>query len=308
MAQLQPRDPFGKAEPSDGAEDVFAALSGRLGLTVPHEWWPSAHLLKSFEAAGFSHVQVDAPPPSVLEDTRLVTRHAAALRESLGVTGLSLVLHAPAGLRLGTAAGDRAMDGLIDYMAEADAEQAVYHALAYRDQPESEDALRAEMGSLRRAARRAELHGILISIENLAPLYPGREVLSASPMSLRTAARRLTSEGVGLCLDLGHAHITAELRHTSLECLIEPVMDAVTLIHAHDNYGARRNSAPGEALGVDPLRLDLHLPPGRGTLPWGEVAQHVMRCGAPVILEVHPPFRPKVAELHDAGSLLFATS
>ena len=27
---------------------------GRLGLTVPHEWWPSAHLLKSFEAAGFA--------------------------------------------------------------------------------------------------------------------------------------------------------------------------------------------------------------------------------------------------------------
>jgi sugar phosphate isomerase/epimerase len=90
--------------------------------------------------------------------------------------------------------------------------------------------------------------------------------------------------------------------------LVEPVMDAVTLIHAHDNYGARRKPAPKGALGVDPLRLDLHLPPGRGTLPWGEVAHHVMRCGAPVILEVHPPFRPRVAELHDTGSLLFATS
>jgi hypothetical protein len=29
---------------------------------------------------------------------------------------------------------------------------------------------------------------------------------------------------------------------------------------------------------------------------------------APVILEVHPPFRPRVAELHDTGSLVFATS
>jgi len=308
MAQLQPRDPFGHPGPTDEAGGVFAALSGRLGLTVPHEWWPSAHLLKSFEAAGFSHVQVDAPPASVLEDTRLFTRHAAALREALAVTGLSLVLHAPSGLRLGTAAGDRAMDGLIDYTVEADADQVVYHALAFLDEPESEDPLRAEMTSLRRAVRRAELHDILIAIENLAPLYPGREVISATPMSLRTAARRLSSEGVGLCLDLGHAHITAELRRTSLECLIEPVMDAVTLIHAHDNYGARRAQALGGTLGVDPLRLDLHLPPGRGTLPWGEVAQHVMRSGAPVILEVHPPFRPRVAELHDTGALLFATS
>jgi sugar phosphate isomerase/epimerase len=308
MAQLQPRDPFDQTAAADQAENVFAALLGRFGLTVPHEWWPSAHLLKSFEAAGFSHVQVDAPPPSVLEDTRLVTRHAAALRESLGVTGLSLILHAPAGLRLGTAAGDRAMDGLIDYVVEADAEQIVYHALAYPDVPRSEDPLRAEMTSLRRAVRRAELHDIRIAIENLAPLYPGQEVLSASPMSLRTAARQLSSEGIGICLDLGHAHITAELRRTSLERLVEPVMDAVTLVHAHDNYGARRRSGPQGALGVDPLRLDLHLPPGRGTLPWGDVAQHVKRCGAPVILEVHPPFRPRVAELHDTGSLLFATS
>ena len=308
MAQLQPRGPFDQTAQDNGAADAFSALDGRLGLTVPHEWWPSAHLLKSFEAAGFSHVQVDAPPPSVLEDTRLVTRHAAALREALGTTGLSLVLHAPAGLRLGTAAGDRAMDGLIDYLVEADADQVVYHALAYLDEPDSERALRAEMQSLRRAVRRAELHDILIAIENLAPLYPGREFVSASPMSLRAATRRLTSEGVGICLDLGHAHITAELRHTSLENLVEPVMDAVTLIHAHDNYGARRDPAPRGSLGVDPLRLDLHLPPGRGTLPWGDVAQHVMRSGAPVILEVHPPFRPRVAELHDTGSLLFATS
>lgn len=308
MAELQPRGPFDQAVPTDESGSVFSALAGRFGVTVPHEWWPSVHLLKSFEAAGFSHVQVDAPPPSVLTGARLAMRHAGALRDSLATTGLSLIVHAPAGLRLGTADGDRAMDGLIDYVVEAQAEQIVLHALAYPDEPGSQDALRAEMCSLRRAVRRAELQGIVIAIENLAPLYPGREVISASPKSLRTAARQLTSEGVGLCLDLGHAHVTAELRHTSLTSLIEPVMDAVSLIHAHDNYGARRDPAWNGALGVDPLRLDLHLPPGRGTLPWHEVAPVVMGTGAPVILEVHPPYRPRVSELHDTGSLLFATS
>ena len=308
MAQPKPRGSSDEAAAEGGADGVFAALSGRLGLTVPHEWWPSAHLVKSFEAAGFSHVQVDAPPASVLGDPRLVTKHAGALRSSLATTGLSLIVHAPGGLRLGTAAGDRAMDGLIDYAVEADGEQVVYHALAYPDVPESECSLRAEMGSLRRAVRRAELHDIVIAIENLAPLYPGPETVSASPLALRTVARRLSSEGVGLCLDLGHAHITADHRHTSLERLVEPVMDAVTLIHAHDNYGARREAPRGGAMGVDPLRLDLHLPPRRGTLPWGDIAHHVVRCGVPVILEVHPPFRPRAAELHDAGALLFATS
>ena len=285
---------------------MFSVLTGRLGITVPHEWWPSAHLLKSFEAAGFSHVQIDAPPATVLGETRHVTRHAGALRESLGTTRLECVLHSPAGLRLGTAAGDKAMDGLINYAMECGAGQIVYHALALVDEPESQGALHAEMCSLRRAVRRAEINGLVIAIENLAPLFPGPETQSANPMSLRAVAKRLSSEGVGLCLDLGHAHISAQLRRTSLAGFIEPVLDSVTLVHAHDNYGARRDQDGSRALGVDPVRLDLHLPPGRGNLPWHEVAPLVMRTGVPMILEVHPPYRPRSAELHDTASVLFS--
>lgn len=307
MAELQPHGPFDRAAEDSAPADVFSALTGRYGLTVPHEWWPSAHLLKSFEAAGFSHVQVDSPPMSVLDDARLVTKHAGALRESLATTGLSLLLHAPSGLRLGTLEGDKAMDGLIDYATEAGAEQVIYHALSLPDEPASEEGLRNEMISLRRAVRRAELHGFRIAIENLAPLFPGLESISANPMALRAAAKRLSSEGVGLCLDLGHAHISAQLRKTSLAQFVEPVLDVVSLIHAHDNYGARRDGASPAALGVDPLRLDLHLPPGRGTVPWPEVAPLMMRSTAPIVLEVHPPFRPRVAELHDVGALIFTT-
>ncbi len=307
MAELQPHRPVEGAADAAHPADVFSTLSGRLGLTVPHEWWPSAHLLKSFEAAGFSHVQIDAPPQAVLGATRFVTRHAGALRESLETTRLSCVLHAPARLRLGTAAGDRAMDGLVDYAVECGAEQVVYHALALPDEPESHNAVKNEMASLRRAVRRAEINGLVIAIENLAPLYPGPETMSANPMSLRSVAKRLGSEGIGICLDLGHAHISAQLKRTSLAGFIEPVLDTVTLIHAHDNYGARHEASGQGALGVDPVRLDLHLPPGRGNLPWHEVAPLVMQTGVPMILEVHPPFRPRSAELHDSASVLFAS-
>ncbi len=281
-------------------------LAGRLGLTVPHEWWPSAHLLKSFEAAGFSYAQVDAPPDSVLSDTRLCTQHAIALGQALATTGLGAILHAPAGLRIGTPHGDRAMDGLIDYAAEVGAAQIVYHALALPDEPESEDRLRFEVRSLGRAARRAEDLNLRVAVENLAPLYPGIETLSSNPMSLRGLAHRLDSEGIGVCLDLGHAHVVAELRRTSLERFIEPVLDAVTLFHAHDNFGARRGDGDGDALGVDPLRLDLHLPPGRGTLPWHAIGPLISAHRAPVMLEVHPPYRPRAAELREDAALLIS--
>jgi sugar phosphate isomerase/epimerase len=123
-------------------------------------------------------------------------------------------------------------------------------------------------------------------------------------MSLRSLAHRLDSEGVGVCLDVGHAHIVAEQRHTSLEMLVAPMLDVVTLFHAHDNFGARRGYQHGDALGVDPLRLDLHLPPGRGSVPWHAIGPLIAAHSAPVVLEVHPPYRPRAAELREDAAVL----
>jgi sugar phosphate isomerase/epimerase len=275
------------------------ALAGRTGLTVPEGWWPSAPLAKSLEAAGFSWAQVHAPPAPVLRDPRASTRHAAALREALRTTGLGRVVHAPAGLRAGSREGDRAFQGLLAYAAEIGAGFVVYHACALPDSPGSEDALLFEARSLAGLADRAERLEVTIALENLAPVYPGPELASADPMILRGLAHRLGSERVGLCLDLGHAHITSELRHTSIERLCEPVEDVVRLFHLHDNLGGRLRPA-GEARGVDPLRLDLHLPPGRGTLPWERVTPLLARHEAPLVMEVHPPFRRRAGELRSS--------
>ncbi len=271
------------------------ALAGRAGLTVPQDWWASAPLLKSLEAAGFAWTQVHAPPASVLADPRACTRHGGALGEALATTGLGCVVHSPQGLRAGSRDGDRAFEGLLGYAAEIGAEFVVYHALALPDAPAGEDRLRCESRSLTALAGRAERLGVTIAIENLAPVYPGPEMLSANPMSLRGLANRIGSDRVGLCLDLGHAHVTADQRRTSIERLVEPVLDVTCMFHLHDNLGARRAGGP-TALGVDPLKLDLHLPPGRGTLPWERLASRLAAHRAPLVLEIHPPFRPRAAE------------
>jgi sugar phosphate isomerase/epimerase len=271
-------------------------LAGRLGLSVPHEWWASAPLLKSYEAAGFDWVQLHAPPSSVLTVARLTTSHAAAAAAALATTSLAAVLHAPAGLRAGTREGDRAFEGLLSYAAELGASQVVYHALALPEGRASEDALVAEARSFIRHARVAERLELTIAVENLAPLYPGPEALSANPTMLRGLIRRVGSPALAICLDLGHAHITADLRNTSVELLCEPVLDLVSVFHLHDNLGARRRTT-GDELGVDPLRLDLHLPPGRGTLAWDRVAPLLAAHRAPLVCEVHPPFRPRAGEI-----------
>lgn len=296
----RPKSPAAGPRDADPAD----ALSGRLGLSVPNEWWATAPLLKSYEAAGFDWVQLHSPPASILGVARLTTAHARAAARALAPTSLRAVLHAPPGLRAGSREGDRAFEGLLSYAAEAGARAVVYHALALPEGRGSEAALTAEARSLARHARVAERLDVEIALENLAPLFPGPETLSANPMMLRGLVRRIGSPAVSICLDFGHAHIVADLRSTSVELLCEPVLGQVGLIHLHDNLGARRR-AGGDEQGVDPLRLDLHLPPGRGTLPLNRVAGAIAGHSAPVILEVHPPFRPRPSELYaSVGTLL----
>src|SRR4029077_13034361 len=123
--------------------------------------------------------------------------------------------------------------------------------------------------------------------------------LSFTPLILRTMAKRISSPSVGLCLDVGHANIVANLRRTAPMELIEPVLDRAVLFHLHDNLGARRGD-PGSPE-IDPLRLDLPLPPGRGKVPWDRLAPLFARKGAaPLLLEVHPP-RPSAANLFEAA-------
>ena len=61
-------------------------LGDRLGLTVPHEWWAAPALVKSFEAAGFGWLQVDAPPAAILASAGHRAAHAAAVAASLAAS------------------------------------------------------------------------------------------------------------------------------------------------------------------------------------------------------------------------------
>ncbi len=267
------------------------SIEARLGLNVPAEWWPSPDMLGEIEAAGFSHVQLPAPPTSVLSDTRNCIRHARAVGATLAGTGLRAVLHAPGELLAGTQVDDRALAGALSYAAECGAKQVVYHSQCVVDGREAQDRLLAETRSLAILARTAERVGVTLALENLAPVFPGPETVSANPLAVRALVRRLDSPAVRMCLDVGHANVIAGLRRTSLHRMIAPVLDVVSLFHVHDNLGARWRPAD-QRDGFDPLRLDLHLVPGEGSINWFQVAATLADHPAPLMLEVHPPRAP----------------
>jgi sugar phosphate isomerase/epimerase len=229
----------------------------------------------------------------MLADRERCRRHARALRAALAPHGLRLVLHGPDDLSAGTIEHDRAFDGLMDYATQAGAELIVYHGVDFAIAEGASAAARldermaAEERSLQRLAGRAEILGLVIAVENLAPAWPAPAApprVGHDPLAVRDLVRRIGSPGVGMLLDVGHAHLAAAVRGESAEPWVRAVLDDVVLFGVHDNLGARRHDLG--APGVDPLRLDLHLPPGAGCLPWDRLGPLLAGHPAPLVLEV----------------------
>lgn len=272
---------------------VTTELGTRLGLNVHRDQWPTAALLDSYGSAGFSWVQVHTPPRPMLADRERGRRHARALRAALAPHGLRLLLHGPGDLSAGTIEHDRAFDGLMDYAAEAGAGLVVIDVM---DFPVGEGAaaaerlrerLAAEERSLRRFAQRAEALGLTLALKNPAPAYPSRTAHAGHDvLAVRDLVRRLGSPAAGLLLDVGHAHLVASLRGESAERAVRGALGDVAAFALHDNLGARRHDLG--APGVDPLRLDLHLPPGAGCLPWDRLGPLLVEHPAPLLVDVEP--------------------
>ncbi len=275
-------------------------MHDRLGLNLHRDAWPTARVLAAHEEAGVRWLQVHTPPAPMLADRARCRRHARALRAALEASSLRLVLHAPDNLSAGTIEDDRAVAGLLDYAAEAGAELVAYHGLNFvdaggPDRPRAHERARLEEGSLLSHLQRAHTLGVTIAIENLAPVHPGPPRLCHDPLAVRDLVRRLASPAAGMLLDVGHLHITADASHSDPALVAAAVAPDVVLFHVHDNLGVRRRDIG--APGIDPLKLDLHLPPGRGSLPWGRIAATLRDHDAPLLLEVEPSQRPALPEL-----------
>ncbi|HEU5360170.1 MAG TPA: sugar phosphate isomerase/epimerase family protein [Candidatus Deferrimicrobiaceae bacterium] len=127
----------------------------------------------------------------------------------------------------------------------------------------------------------------LSSLNELLEKIPGnvRFALENTPLSsgrleiVMDIADRYPEERIGVCLDLGHAHIGGDVKRA-----IRDSAPRLTHVHASDNHGDR----------------DDHLVPGRGTIPWKEVFAELEAIGfpGPFIVELRdytrgddPPYR-----------------
>lgn len=138
------------------------------------------------------------------------------------------------------------------------------------------DQLSAERSALREVGDTATELGVTVAVENY---LPDQRVLrgetydySTWPSDLAEQISAVDHPAVGMCLDVGHAALAASFFGFDFleECAVAAPL--VRHVHLHDNL--EKNCANVDILDYgDPTYGvgDLHLPPGRGSIPLAEL-------------------------------------
>lgn len=169
------------------------------------------------------------------------------------------------------------------------------------------DQLFAERTALRDAGDLAGELGVTIAVENY---YPERPILrgevydySVWPSQLAEQICAVDHPRVRICLDVGHAALAAGFFGFDLieECAATAPL--VRHVHLHDNL--QRTNLTGEPQVSEHTVFglgDLHLPPGRGTIPLEELLRRVDFPEKPsCCVELAPEFFPLAPVALDAA-------
>jgi sugar phosphate isomerase/epimerase len=107
--------------------------------------------------------------------------------------------------------------------------------------------------------------GVRILIENLQ-----NEI--TSPENILEILRVGHFDRVGVCLDIGHAHLADPQNNVGIDAAFELLKPRIAQLHLHDNHGQHDN----------------HLWPGSGTIDWNNIAKQAstLPANTPGILEI----------------------
>ena len=236
--------------------------------------------LETLREAGADFVELLLPDLGVVLGGGLDRLRLARFRESLLEIDLSYTVHAPLqadlmDLERREIQKDILMSS-VRFAGEIGAATVVCHAgqrVNTRDARfRLKDQLAAERAALREIGDAAAELGVTVAVENY---FPDQRVLrgevydySTWPSELAEQIAEVDHPAVGICLDVGHAALSAGFSGFGYVEECEVAVPLVRHVHLHDNL--RENSAHvdprdyGDAIyGVG----DLHLPPGRGSIP-----------------------------------------
>jgi len=137
--------------------------------------------------------------------------------------------------------------------------------LGYKDDVWNLRALENSLTAIEHLKAFAHPLGVRILLENLQ-----NEI--TTPEHLLEIVRVGHFDRVGVCLDLGHAHLSAPENNKGIDAAFELLKPRIAQLNLHDNHGQK----------------DDHLWPGSGSIDWTNVAKHIatLPTNTPAILEI----------------------
>jgi sugar phosphate isomerase/epimerase len=266
--------------------------------------------LETLRSAGPDFVEVFPDGLGVILGGRLDPIRLEHVREQLLESGLAYTVHAPLDMNLMdlTAPGPYrdVLRASIEFASGIGAEVIVCHAgqrVGARDARHSfRDQLAAERSALREAGDLAAVFDLTVAVENYYPELPiVRGTVydySVWPRELAEQISAVDHPAVGICLDVGHAALASDVFGFDYLEECAAVASLVRHVHLHDNL-IKTNLTGEPQVSEHPVYGlgDLHLPPGRGSIPFEKLFQRLHFPSAPsCCVELSPELLPLTPE------------
>ena len=279
--------------------------------------------LGALKGAGPDFVEVWPQNLGLIIGGRLHTHRLPEVGELLLEAELAYTVHAPleANLMDLTSHGlqRNVLDASLRFAEGIGAGLVVCHAgqrVGARDARHSMvNQLSAERSALREAGDLAGELGLTIAVENY---YPEQPILrgavydySVWPSQLAEQVSTVDHPAVGICLDVGHAALAAGFFGFDLVEECAAIAPLVRHVHLHDNLQMTNLTGEPQASEHTVYGLgDLHLPPGRGTIPLEDLLRRIEFPENPsCCVELSPEYFSSVPEaLHAARKISLAVA
>lgn len=230
-------------------------------------------MLRRWAEVGCSHVELTARTLDFIVAGRLDRARLDVVGQMVADAGLRPVLHANHGINL-MDERDPVMHwqvavASVQACAGLGAHSMVIHsghlppAVFAADGPAR---LAAERDAWRRLGDLAGAAGVRLAVENLIA-NPVRHCYGADPNALAEQIAAVDHPAVGVCLDFGHAWLSATTLGFDYLPALATLAPLVWHLHLHDNCGRPGN--PGDEGDAASLGIgDMHAPIFDGTIPW----------------------------------------
>ena len=251
-------------------QKVILCAPSRMYFDHPKGRFSYSSAVDYFDKIGFPAIDMSFEHIKALDSGTRAVLYAMAMRAkekkiALPICHLSFYMPNPRDGAL-MAEYQKELFSEIDAAALMGIGSAVAHPIAiYQKEISYGDWVRANMAFLTPVVEYARKKGIKILIENMKSEReaPDNHLYGSCALNISSLASKL---GVGICWDVGHAHISGFKQSEQLE-ILKGKLDA---LHIHDNDGVR----------------DSHLPPFDGNVDWEDVAFGLRCCDFDGILDI----------------------